>query len=356
MIHNTRLAASFTSFDPTDTAGLAANRAGEVTPEQKRALRGRLMTRFIGLLLAVLIFAPMFVCFGVGVFSTLQDDEPGISVILGVFLLLFLVIGLWSAIQAIRPALGLIDLMGNRVEAAEGRLAWRRNEYRGQVEGRTLIFLPGTEIMPGGYRFYFLPRSGYIVSLERSFLGSAGADPLTEVRRALQDVFGFVDDDLPDNQAGRLSQRQVTAHLWSNFRSALIMGPFLLLALAFMIGFPAAFVGVPLLQGEPVGEGWIPALFGLLLGGLFVAFLGWAILSPFWDVLRGEVASIEGEVEERAITTGSGKNRRTNYYYIVNGQRFDVGMRGHAALVQGGRYRLYYFPRSKGVVAVEPLG
>jgi len=34
---------------------------------------------------------------------------------------------------------------------------------------------------------------------------------------------------------------------------------------------------------------------------------------------------------------------------------FEVGQRGHAALIQGGHYRLFYFPRSKRVVAVEPL-
>jgi len=34
---------------------------------------------------------------------------------------------------------------------------------------------------------------------------------------------------------------------------------------------------------------------------------------------------------------------------------FAVGQRGHQALIQGRRYRLYFFPRSKRVVSVEPL-
>jgi hypothetical protein len=357
MTPNNPISAYFQPPDPTDGVGLSANRAGELTPEQKKTVQGRLWPRLIGAIVLSVIFMPMVVCFGGGIASTLMVDGEGVFVgwMLGFFLLIFLVAVGSSLLAAWRPLLGLLDLLGGRVEATEGRLVWRGRDYRGVTEGRTLSLLPGAEVMPGGYRFYFLPRSGYIVSMERSFLGGSDLDPLAEVRRALQSVFDFVDDDLPDNRSGRLSQRQVNAHLWSNVRTGLFLLPFLLLALAFAIGFPAAFIGAPLIQGEGVGDGWLPGLIGLLFGGGFALGLGWASLSPFLDVIRGEVTAIEGEVVERAITTGAGKSRRTNYYYIVNGQRFNVGQRGHTALVQGGRYRLYFFPRSKGMVAVEPL-
>jgi hypothetical protein len=38
------------------------------------------------------------------------------------------------------------------------------------------------------------------------------------------------------------------------------------------------------------------------------------------------------------------------------GSFFEVDQRGHAALIQGGRHRLFYFPRNKRGVAVEPVG
>jgi hypothetical protein len=343
----------FSTPNPTDSVALAANRVGELTPEQKKQIQGRLLPRLAGSLVGAIVFLPILFCFSTFMLGSLSAEDVWVALVpLGIMLVLFGAMTLWAVITGARPALALLDVMAGRVDQIDGRLAWHGQEYRGVAEGRTLRLLPGAELMPGGYRFYYLPRSGYVASAERLFLGGTEAEAQAELRRALQDVFNFADDDLPENQTGRLSARQTAAQLWAAARSGLALSPFLLMALFFAVGFPLLFFT----QSDGLSnEDWIGLLIGGGLGLIFFLVLAGIILAPFLDVFRGEVQSVEGEVEERAITTGSGKNRRTNYYYVVNDQRFNVGQRGHQALIQGRRYRLYFFPRSKRVVSVEPL-
>lgn len=345
-------------LDASHSPDISANRAGELTESQKKSLRSRLLPRFAGSAIGLFFLGPAFLCFiGPLLLSFGVEEDIWFAVFfVGFFLLMFggmLVALLWNSW---RPGLGLLDLMSNRVETADGRLTWRGRGWRGETERGDLHLLPNEEQMPGAYRFYYLSRSRYIVSHEVLRFSGQDTDPLAEVRRALGSVFGFVDEDLPENRAGRLSQRQQQHLFFSNLRTALFLSPFVLLALGFGLGLPFGLVIYPTLTGERMdSDAWFGAACGGSMGLLFTVILGWAIISPFLDLWRGDVTSLEGEVEERAITTGSGKNRRTNYYYIVNGQRFNVGQQAHQALIQGRRYRLYYFPRSKTVVSVEPL-
>jgi hypothetical protein len=40
---------------------------------------------------------------------------------------------------------------------------------------------------------------------------------------------------------------------------------------------------------------------------------------------------------------------------MLDGQRFIVSQKGYAALTEGPSYRLYYVPRSKRLVNIEPV-
>ncbi|MBL8045701.1 MAG: hypothetical protein JNL09_04125 [Anaerolineales bacterium] len=345
-------------LDASHSPDISSNRAGELTESQKKSLRGRLMPRFVGSAIGLGLLGPLAICFiGPIVFSSGIGEDVWFAVFfIGLFALMFggMLLGLvWNSW---RPGLGLLDLMSNRVETADGRLTWRGRGWRGDTERGELHLLPLEEQMPGAYRFYFLPRSRYIVTTEQLRFSGQDTDPLAEVRRALGSVFGFVDEDLPENRTGRLSPRQQQHLFFNNVRTALFLSPFLLMALGFGLGLPFGLVIYPMLTGERMdSDAWFGAACGGGLGLLFVGILSWVIISPFLDLWRGEVTSIEGEVTEQVITTGSGKNRRTNYYYSVNGQRFNVGQQAHQALIQGRRYRLFYFPQSKAVVSVEPL-
>lgn len=43
------------------------------------------------------------------------------------------------------------------------------------------------------------------------------------------------------------------------------------------------------------------------------------------------------------------------HFYALDGQRFIVSQKGYAALAEGPSYRLYYVPRSKRLVNIEPV-
>src|SRR5262249_10131865 len=86
-----------------------------------------------------------------------------------------------------------------------------------------------------------------------------------------------------------------------------------------------------------------------VLGELLVLSFG---LRRLADALRGEVHSVAGIVTREADSSGDG----TTYRYKVNELKFQVSGRAYAALVSGMEYRIYYTPRSKTLVSIEPLG
>lgn len=345
--------------DPGQAAALASNRAGALTPEQKQSLRRQLLTRVAGSVLAAVIVPTIGLCFGGIVLASSSDfnDLEGALIMLGVFGLLFGVFAVWAAIHGFRPALGLLDVSAGRLEQADGRLVWRGRSYRGAVEGRgDLHLLPGAEQAPGAHRFYFLPRSGYIVTTERLFLGGTEADTRAELLRALGDEFNFVEDDLPENRVGHLSGRQRTAIFFSQLRSALVMLSIVGMTACFAVLIPAAFLLEPVAQGEPFEASALwPAAVAALVGVILLAVLGWQVVRLLQDLAGGEVKMTQGRVEERTLVTGSGKNRRTRYYYVVNDERFEVHPVAHQALIQDREYRLYYLPRTRRIVSVEPV-
>lgn len=95
------------------------------------------------------------------------------------------------------------------------------------------------------------------------------------------------------------------------------------------------------------------------------------------DILGGEVAVAEGparkeydgrhyaslwhrlfnsiwffSVDQRAQYLEAFKG---THFYMLDGQRFIVSQKGYAALTEGPSYRLYYVPRSKRLVNIEPV-
>lgn len=47
---------------------------------------------------------------------------------------------------------------------------------------------------------------------------------------------------------------------------------------------------------------------------------------------------------------------KTDYYYLVGEQRFEISKRAYAALIEGVKYRVYYLPRTKILFSIEALG
>jgi hypothetical protein len=84
-------------------------------------------------------------------------------------------------------------------------------------------------------------------------------------------------------------------------------------------------------------------------GGLLALTFG---LRRVADALGRQVRAVEGIVSGEADSSGDS----TTYRYKVNGMRFRVPGQGYTALVSGLAYRIYYTPRSKTLVSIEPLG
>lgn len=113
------------------------------------------------------------------------------------------------------------------------------------------------------------------------------------------------------------------------------------------------------------------ALFMVLscAGGLVIAMITTAVKSfdLIRDALAGEAAMIEGRVyateEEcrgsawdalREQWTRVHQERRMIYRYAIRDVALEVGFEGFRALSSGEHYKLYYTPRSKLLLSIEP--
>jgi hypothetical protein len=106
-------------------------------------------------------------------------------------------------------------------------------------------------------------------------------------------------------------------------------------------------------------------------GGLIIAMITTAVKSfdLIRDALAGEAAMIEGRVytaeEEcrgsawdalREQWTRVRQERRKTYRYVIGDVGLDVSYEGFRALSSGDHYKLYYTPRSKLLLSIEPSG
>ncbi len=333
------------SSDPA--TDLAANRNGVLDPAQKNRLLASLlptlaMWAFAGLVGGVLVFFILpFLAF------ELRTEAPWLWLVFAAIPLVALlalaftgVLGRqWAILQAI------IELMSGepKVQFADGDLTWRGRGYAARGEGFPLALPPQADWLPGNYRFYLLPRSRLIINAERV---PGEVDTIAEVNRALQGTLGFTAEDVQANHHQRLGVRQRLTLLGHAAPIGLVMVFFLAVN---------GFVFQSFAQ-EFAGEDIFVVFIVLTFAGIFGVVLLLTLLPLLRDVLSGQVVVWEGPTVKRAITTGSGRNRRTNYYYEVNGQRARVTHAAYEALISGQRYRVFVAPISQRVVAAEWLG
>ena len=120
---------------------------------------------------------------------------------------------------------------------------------------------------------------------------------------------------------------------------------------------------------------WIMAMLGvkgvgILFGAVTLACVGAFLLSVFKsarttalliaDLNAGKAASIEGRVSpSREEEKGLGMARlygekHTHHWYVVKNEYFEVDQQAHSVLPEGRQYRLYYTPKSKLLLSIEP--
>jgi len=170
----------------------------------------------------------------------------------------------------------------------------------------------------------------------------APIDLLTTLAQANQ----FSLSALAANRAGRLTPEQAEGLRWRARRK-------LLLSLVAM--------GAALLIVVPVGiSGGGSTLVGLVVFGTIITLAGGqqiaTSLKTLHDTTSGAVAMIEGVVtKSNSVDADEVGNGATTYYYKVDGQKFVVSPAAYAVLPSGITCRLYYSPRGKQLLSIEPV-
>lgn len=82
------------------------------------------------------------------------------------------------------------------------------------------------------------------------------------------------------------------------------------------------------------------------------------------DIAAGQIAVLEGVCRKHherkysfvSAIVSDGDDGYTDYYfYRIGNERFSVPERAYHALIEGIPYRIYYLPRCKKLINMEPL-
>ncbi|CAG0932285.1 hypothetical protein TFLX_02520 [Thermoflexales bacterium] len=301
------------TLDLTDPRSVEANRRGELTPAQQ----ARLANPVIAL-----------------------DD---------------MAIGLFG-LNLLRQAAHLQqDLHAPEIQSATGQLVLEERGYMADISERRLPLPPNRgQLLPGiTYQFYYLPQSGAVLSAEEIQTPDAAM-----AREHLTDLLAQANqcdaDALTANRQGRLATRQAS-RLFKTFVQGLILSA---ISTGVVAVFLVTFLAPPNLA---IGIRLPGVAFAVLFGGLFV----WAgvsqVLRAALDLMANRVVCVEGPVQKQIKVSRThsarGGPRRTSrrFYYLINSQRFQVSERAYHALIEDLPYWLYYTPRSKLLMSIEPL-
>lgn len=340
-------------------ANYEANGRGEITPQQRQNIQGAdigsLMSIAIPAVIAgfmLFFFLPNF--FGVFNRASRSVDESIFTwVIPGLMVLVFIIIIAATAAPAVARLFTMLvrwpqvqrDLQNNSIRIAQGTLAYANRGYVFRTGERDLATPTGQSsgLLPGTrYNVYYLEESGIILSA----MEIAPATP-TEISNALQDILaqvnGFSLEDLNQNRNGEIAPGQRMKPL----AQAIFGGIFGLVAL----GMGAAVF----FTSESTSRNLPTLIMPAVILGIFLLVGGWLFVNAALDMTVSPLDQVEGEGRKESRRSG-GKNRRTNYYYMVNNHSFQVNFEAYNALVDGQRYRVYYLPRTRKLLSIEVLG
>jgi hypothetical protein len=326
-----------------DPASLAANRAGQITPlQRKRVSRLSVLAGLPVLAGACWFFFALGLPLTVVAWETLTTFDESATVPLRLLLVLALLFpdmlaggaAVWACIRLSRWLRLEYDLRQSAITYAEGKVTFSKKGYVAAAYGRRLWALNGNSkvnLAPGSYRFYYLRASRRLLSAE-PMVGYGAAPPQAPLLSVLAAVHGFSLGDLEMNRRGWLSARQRS----KLFRSAVLWVIFTIAgALALLLWMPDDL------------ELWGMVI--LLLVALLLLYMGY---TRYADMLAGRVAMLEGTV---VTERHSGEEGGYTYHYRIGRERFSVNESAYLALISGLPYRVYYGPKSKKLLSIEPV-
>ncbi len=333
---------------------LALNRQGKIAGEQKAALISASASThggWLGLLLAGVGMVVVVLAFGKTISRMGKTGE-----VLGAAILVAILIVSYLIVHEIFVGLEHLRWLGVRVERREGRVEFRNGHYLPEANGKTLysVFQDAFNLSPGPCVFYCAKGSKWILALERpggaaATAGEAAADAgpvdLAEVQRALGMTIGFNPDDLQLNRQGRISHRQ-RRRLLGLMRSGLY---------GTVLG--AGFAGFLLVYGFLLHpeKPKLPFVAGAGFGVLAMVMSFKGLAAGLADSLAGSVRSGEGRVTRFTETRRGGRSSYTDYYFGLDELRFSVSSVAYEALIEGLTYRVFYLPRTRMILGMEPL-
>ena len=331
-----------------DPAELQANQRGEITQAQNGRLTANVgFQSGCGALILAVFVVPFLLSFGFFFGEMLSSWLLGFLLV-GIILLVVLVavlrsaglLNVWNRWNALKR-----DRENRAIRQGQGQLIFEKGGYAIQAAGRTLI-LPASAnacgLTPGTtYRFYYLDESGFVLSAEEIFPASP-AQARASLLEILASANKFSTEELDLNRNGEISPTQRAKAV-----PQLIGGG--------LLGVTALGIGLLTISNAPnQGDDPVAALIPLIFLVIIGLIGGYLFVNSVLDLMATSPLVTEGAAHKEKRTSG-GKNRRTTYYYVVDGVSFTVSRSAYQALVDGEKYRVYALPRTKRLLTIEPL-
>jgi len=337
-----------------DPDGLAANRVGEISETQNKRLNMQ-----VGWGQGCGMIVPLFVLgfMGFFLFSFFPTFDFRSNSLMAFFPLVVIGLIVLVLLASIGPQVWNLvnngiklrrDRENRAIRQAQGQLSYDKKGYIFKTSDRSLALPSRTNpggLLPGAtYRVYYLDETGFVLSAEEAYPASPA-----QVRNSICEILAqanhFTIEDLEHNRNGEVTQAQRMKPL-----GQVIMGGFFgLIALVFggLFFFPAwSNAG----RSDAMAAMLIPAV----VVGIFLLVSGWMVINGLLDMSISTLDQVEGSGYKEKRTS-RGKNRSTSYYYVIGGQSFQVNRTAYTALIDNLNYRVYYLPRTKKLVSIEPI-
>jgi hypothetical protein len=240
------------------------------------------------------------------------------------------------------------EVRAGRIARADGMLAWQRNTYVAQVGGEAQFVLPAMKraLLPGRYRFAYLPRIHVLAGVE-----PIDPHPHLALTLRLAQAHDFSLEALAANRHGRVTPAQ------SFQRGSWIL---LSIGLAVLLVWIAGWL--ILAATEPISPAY-PFINPHALNPIFV-LIGSAVASALVTVIalvawRRLLSDLRGRrpavVEGHIRKVVRDQDVLPIYEYELNGRRFRVAKAAYEALDEALTYRVYSLPHSQLLLSIEPV-
>jgi len=343
--------ASLPPLNLLDPQALETNRQGRLTPAQEDWLKSAVSGKgFAALLTLVFVGA----CVMLGISCVLipmligASESPILLIVVALITLLTLVgLALPIAPQVLRWQALRADFSAPALCGEQGQLSYEKGAYH--LAGLPLPEKLTAPLSPAvTYQVYYLEKSRLIVSAQ-----AVGPEYAPAENRALTDILLAANGISPEAlEACR--QGELTPPLRLKALPSAIFG-LIIAAAPLIVVLPIAFSLARQMQsGGQLTETLAGIAIPLLLGVVFAGLGGVLFFQGMSDLFTSAPAQVEGPGHKETRLSG-GKNRTRRYFYVIEGMEFMVRQQAYQALIDGKRYRVYYLPRTKKLLAVEAL-